>query len=141
MKDKNSNNSNILSRIEPRGGLREAILDRIEMAERQRALYKIVFCSVTMPLSLVGFATAVYYTYTACVSSGFFSYLALAFSDGRALTSAFGDFILSIVETVPLLQITALFGALFVVISLSKMAVIAVSDILHINHSVKNYGY
>ena len=101
----------LFSVIEPSDVLKKNILDKIEREETKKAMYKIVFSSL---LSLLSVSTLVIFV-TSIIKdtyqSGLYDYLLLMISDGSSLLSYWQAYSMSIIESLPILQITVALGS------------------------------
>ncbi len=131
---KNYINTNVylaLDDINPPADLKNKILKSIETAiERKNKNRKIIGFSVfsVSIISFIGFAVNLF---NALELSGFSAYLSLIFSDSKLVLGNFGEFALSLVDSLPFFAIT---------ITLVSMLVIFIS-IRYATNSKKELSY
>ncbi len=101
--------------INPGPDLRSRILLRIKKAENAAEMKRKIFGFSFMAVSLSSFAYFSMNVVTELSNSGFYKYFSLIFTDGKFVLSNFGDYFLTIVDSIPFLEmtiITALIAAI-----------------------------
>lgn len=86
--------------------LHNTIVRRISDEERRRARVFLISSTAMGILSLCGIASSIYFVVQGLYQSSFYSYFSLLMSDPDASLLYWREFGLSLVETVPLLEIT-----------------------------------
>lgn len=102
--------------IEPKTDLLERVLMRITLLERRAAQIRLAFFSLSATLSLVGVIFSLRFVWSALLESGFIEYLSLAASDWSTVALYGKEFALTLIESLPLLGITLLLSATFVLL-------------------------
>jgi hypothetical protein len=96
--------------------LQASILRCIEDASRKKAARWLVVDSVMAFVSLASFVVSAYYLLNDFYRTGFYTYLSLFFSDGSFVLSAWKDFLLTLIESVPLTSVTVFLLILFILL-------------------------
>lgn len=125
-------NRQIFNTIEPSENLKVSILNRIQTEERKQALYRIVFSSA---ISLASVSTIVFFVNNIikdAYTSGLSQYLSLLFSDGASVLSYWQSYLMSIIESLPIIPITITVASIWVFMW-------SVNSILEINNRIKFY--
>src|ERR1019366_6480855 len=107
----------LLSRLpeaEPSAGVITAVMGRIQHARIVRARLHATLHISLITLAVIAFVPAIGNLIASASHSGFSSYISLAISDGGSMLGSWQSFILSIVETVPLLEIGVILGILLI---------------------------
>jgi len=110
------NNDHYFNIIEPSTNLRNSVIHAIKMEETKKAVYNIVFNSI---ISLVSISVAVVYMINIikdAYKSGLSEYLSLIFSDGTSLISYWQTYVLSVVESLPIIQITVVVASMGILV-------------------------
>jgi hypothetical protein len=105
------NKNQLFNTIEPNENLKNSIIIKIKKEEMKRAMYKIVFSSF---VSFASVSMAIIFAINIvkdAYQSGIFEYLSLLFSDGMSLVSYWQSYAMSIVESLPVFQITVVFAS------------------------------
>jgi hypothetical protein len=98
--------------VEPGDSLKISILNKIKREEVKKTIYKIVFSSV---LSFFSISVAFIYAINVIkdfYQSGLSEYFSLIFSDGASLVTYWQSYIMSIVESLPIIPITILVASI-----------------------------
>ena len=100
--------------VEPRDELKNLIIKSIKVEERKKTIRNMVFSSV---VSLASISMAVIFVINIikdAYQSGLSEYLSLLISDSSSVLSYWKVYTMSIVESLPILQITILFASIWV---------------------------
>jgi hypothetical protein len=106
--------NHLFSVVEPRESLRTSIINKIKREEIKRTIYKIAFSSV---VSLASVSIAVIYAINIvkdAYQSGLSEYLSLLSSDGALIASYWQTYVMSIVESLPIIPITIVVASVWV---------------------------
>ena len=106
-----------LAHVEPPRGLAESIVARIMRERRRGAQMRIFFLAASACVSCAVFVPALQEAGREFSQSGFYQYFSLAFSDGSALFASWKEFSLLLAESLPLMGITLVLAALFVLLA------------------------
>jgi hypothetical protein len=104
-----ANKNKFLEMIEPSKKLKTSIMNKIEKEEMKMAMYRIVFGSIA---SLASISVAVIFVTNIirdAYQSGLSQYLSLIFSDGSSLVNYWQTYMMSVVESLPIIGITMAF--------------------------------
>ena len=104
----------LFSMVEPSDKLKTTILKTIKREEIKRSVYRLVFSSV---LSLASIIIAFVYMvniFNDFNQSGISEYLSLIYSDGALLMNYWQIYVMSIVESLPIIPITILVASVWV---------------------------
>jgi hypothetical protein len=97
------------TKIEPKVGLRERIINSINQEETYIAR-KYLYLSISMAVfSLAGMILFTRYVLQGFYESSFYSYVSLVFSDSDIIIQYWREFLLLATETLPLVYITFMF--------------------------------
>ena len=124
----------LFSMVEPSKNLKISILNKIKLEEMKMAIYKKVFSSVA---SLASVSLAIIFIIDIikdAYQSGLSEYLSLLFSDGASLISYWQSYAMSIIESLPILQITIVFASIWVFAW-------SLSTVLSSQKSIKSISY
>ncbi len=114
-----TNNTNIhfiLKEIDPPQNLKAKIFQRIEtVIERKNRNRKIIGFSI-FSVSIISFIELIIYTVHAFQKSGFSAYASLIFSDSKLVLENFGQFALSLVDSLPFFAITVTLISILVIL-------------------------
>ena len=99
---------------EPQGDLSLSILHNVIIREKRIAKIKLYIFSFVGFLSVVGFVPAIKALLTQFTQSGFYEYLSLAFSSGSNLSLYWKELMMSLVESLPVINIILLLGIVFI---------------------------
>jgi hypothetical protein len=106
----------------PNQALYDKVIFAVNKEETKVAKIKIGIFSITSLISVSAFILSFRYLYESMVSSGFIKFVSLAFSDGLSVFKYTGDYLLSIVDSLPSVElILFLFVALISFVSVSYM--------------------
>lgn len=117
-----------LKQIEPPKRLHLGILLRISFAQRRFARIKMALSSLVALFSFVLMVFDVQYIASGFAKSGFYQYFTLIFSDTGAVLSYWKEFSMSLAESMPLFELTALFAVTFVLLGALKFAIDAMKN-------------
>lgn len=112
-----------LERLEPSDKLRAGILARIDFERSRSARIRLAFLGIASAASLAAMIPSFQYVAREFYQSGFYQYLSLLFSDSGAVLASWKVFALSLVEALPLAEITIFLVAVFVFLVSVKLAV------------------
>lgn len=99
----------------------EKIMARIETERKKISLKrKTIGFSLVLAVSLAGLIPSIKMAYTGFVDSGFYQLFSLAFSDTSIIMAYWQNFVLSLLESLPLTGILATGISLFVVLGSLK---------------------
>jgi hypothetical protein len=104
----------LFSTIEPSQTLKCSIINKIKIEESKRTIYKMVFSSV---VSLASVSTAVIFVINIikdASQSGLSEYLSLMFSDGASIISFWQTYVMSIMESLPIIPITIVVASIWI---------------------------
>jgi hypothetical protein len=107
-------NKQLFDIVEPNINLKSSIMKTIEKAEMKKTIYKMVSGSV---LSLVSIFAVVFYTiniFNDAQTSGLSEYLSLIVSDSALVMSYWQTYIMSIVESLPIVPITIVVASVWI---------------------------
>ena len=96
----------IFNMIEPSENLKVSIINMIKKEESKRNIYKIVFGSVLSMSSILIMVISIISIVNDAYQSGLSSYLSLIFSDGASIATYWQSYIMSVVESLPIIPIT-----------------------------------
>ena len=116
IKHRMESKNKLFSLIEPSENLKNSIINIIRYEERKKAIYKIVFSSV---VSLASISLAIFYAISIVkdfYQSGLSDYISLIFTDGTSLISYWQSYFMSILESLPILQITIVFASMWALV-------------------------
>jgi len=104
----------LFSIIEPSKNLKISIMNKIRKEEIKKTIYKIAFSSIlslgSVAMSIIFIMNVIKDTY----QSGLYEYLSLIASDGALVISYWKTFTMSVVESLPILQITMVFTSVWI---------------------------
>ena len=102
-------------------GLEGQVLARIGREQKKLAQRKLLIFGLVDVFSATGLVATGFYLANLLASSGFYNYLSLLWSDGGAPASYWQELLLSLVESLPLLGLTAFLAVvLILMLSLAK---------------------
>jgi len=102
-------------------GLMALVLVRLQREQKKRARRNLLIFGLADVFSATGLMTTCFYSANLLASSGFYNYLSLLWSDGGAVALYWRELLLSLIESLPLLGLTAfLVVVLVLIISLAK---------------------
>ena len=99
---------------EPRFELSRDISRNIIKHEKRIIRIKLYLFSIVGSLSLVGFIPVLKTLFDGFTQSGFYEYFSLVFSSGSNLLSYWKELALSLIESLPILNIIFLFSLVFI---------------------------
>ena len=100
--------------IEPREELKNSITKIIKKEERKKTIQNMVFSSVVSLASILMVVIFVINIIKDAYQSGLSEYLSLLISDSSSVLSYWKVYTMSVVESLPILQITILFASIWV---------------------------
>lgn len=103
----------VFAPIDPPEHLFPQILRRITLLEHRAARLRFALFSGTTTISLLLMVAATRYAWGSFAQSSFSSYASLLTSDGSAVLLYWKEFAFSLIESVPLMGLTALLAAIF----------------------------
>jgi len=103
--------------------LSQAVLSRISRHSRRTARVKVAVLGFFALAAFLSIIPAVGLMVRGFQQSGFLQYFSLLFSDGRSVMASWQEFVLSLAESLPVVGITAVLGATFVL--LASVALVA----------------
>jgi hypothetical protein len=109
----NSDYNSLLSRLptlEPRAGLEHEIMAKIYIIQERRVRIRASLYGLTTIVSLASLYPAFELLATKANESGFSEYVSLVGSDGTGLLGSWKDFLFSVVESAPMLEISLVLG-------------------------------
>ena len=106
-----------LTELEPPQRLLGGIVMRIILERQRHAWVRVMVWTAGTMGALAGLVPAFHYAGQELAQSGFYQYLSLLFSDGGVLlANSWREFALSLAESLPLMGITFVLAALFVLL-------------------------
>ena len=106
---------------EPAGDFLNRVMERIRREEKLAAAKRrIIFFSAGFVGSLVVFIPVFSSTQAEVAKTGFFRVLSLIFSDFGAVMSFFNQYLLSLLETLPVINIILLFAIILIILEFAK---------------------
>ncbi len=119
--EKFSENFNL---VEPPAGLFDKIMYRIEKEKKILTLRRrIIIFSFGLIGSAVAFIPAFAHARSGFVESGFYSFFSLLFSDTEVVLTYWGNFLQSLLETLPVVGLAALLATVAVFLESLKMLI------------------
>lgn len=106
------NKNQLFSTVEPSENLKVSIIKEIKKREIIRAVYKIAFSSA---VSLTSVSVAIIFVVNVVkdfYQSGLYEYISLMFSDGTSLISYWQTYLISVAESLPIIQITVVLASI-----------------------------
>jgi len=107
---------NNMSQVEPPIRLKGLILRRIEMEKSRLMKRKMVLIYSGLSLSSGAFLFVFFSFGNAILKSDFWNLLSLIFSDAEVVISHWSDFVLSLLETLPVVSITVILIPVFAIL-------------------------
>jgi hypothetical protein len=114
---------NSLRPMEPAKGLSLAILLRIRRHEERIARFKFFFLSLLSVISGTSLFHAVSYALRGFAETGFYEYLSLLSSDGFMILPYWKEFTFTMIETVPVFEISLVLAILYALLESLKSAI------------------
>jgi hypothetical protein len=112
------NLSRIMNDVEPPKGFGDLLVSEINNLEVKRNKTRLIFGSIVSIASLFALLPSVIYTFSELAQSNFYNYLSLLSSDWQTVMSNWKIFMISLLESVPILPlIFTLVSILFLVVS------------------------
>jgi len=108
------NKNQIFDMIEPSPLLKSSIIIKIKRAEIKRVIYQIVLSSVVSIFSILMSVVFILNIITDAYQSGLSEYISLIFSDGILITSYWQTYLMSVVESLPIILITITVASIWV---------------------------
>lgn len=112
-----------LEQIEPSQKLRAGVLARIDFEKRRSARIRLAFFGAVAVTSLVAIIPSFQYVAREFSQSGFYQYLSLLFSDSGFILASWKEFSASLVESLPLFEITIFLATVFTLLFSARSAV------------------
>jgi hypothetical protein len=125
-----------IGKIEPSENLEGRILRSIAAERLQAVRRKLAYARVGMAFSAAGLMYAFSVFGRAFLKSDFWNLTKLAFSDGSTVTSHFGNFALSLLETLPVVEISAMLVPVFALLMIASWNFKFSNNSLRHNHSI-----
>ncbi len=107
----------------PSEELYRTVIARIRWEERRSARKRLLLWSAASLCACAGLVPASGYAMQELQQSGFYSYLSLLFSDASLVFASWKEFLLLLTESLPIVEITVLAGALFAFLGTMHAAV------------------
>jgi hypothetical protein len=114
---------NTLKTKEPSKELFEGILLRVETEDVRQARTRLGFLGVVSLTSFVALVPAFQYALNGFYQSGFYQYFSLLFSDGATLLPYWKEFAFSLIETLPIVEITAFLIVVLILLESTKSVI------------------
>jgi len=105
---------NSITEIEPPKGLKQAVLQRLEKEKMKKLARELLYFRVGFVFFAVFSVVAGAVFGKEVLSSEFFSIASLAFSDMRIVAAMWQDYMLLLLETLPIVSITAILLPVFI---------------------------
>lgn len=113
-----------LAPVEPPAGLLAGILAKVER-EQQKAFVRrkrhFFFTSLTLLVSAISLVQIFQMVQAGFSESGFFNFFSLLFSDFSVVVSYWDNFIISLLETLPVIKLTLLFAVILIFLEMLKL--------------------
>lgn len=111
-----------VSQVEPEQNLFERIVSRIKLEEKfVYVKSKLIFFSCGVVASLVAFILSAISTHTEIIKSGFSNFFSLIFSDFQVVMANWQSFGISLIETLPIVNVVILLVTASIFILLLKV--------------------
>lgn len=107
---------------EPPEGLLARTLDRLEKAKQRRAFKRLTLFSLGLIASATALVPLGRMFYVEVSASGFWQFFSLLFSDFGAVMAVWQNFILTLLETLPVFSLAGFLAAIFVFLELLKFS-------------------
>ncbi len=123
--------------------LAERIIVRLSSYEQKRARRNIVLFSVLSVGSAIGAVFSWEYAQQAFTSSSFFQFFSLIFSDGKIVLANLGDYLWSLAESIPALNIALLLSSVLLCVVSAVFLISAIKRNYHGNittHSSRRFA-
>lgn len=101
------------NQIEPPAELLNKVFSRLKHEQKRARIKKIAFFSVGILSSVFIFVPMLISTIAEVQESGFAYIVSLVFSDFQAVITVWDDFLLSVLETLPIIHIAILFASIY----------------------------
>ncbi len=108
------NKKRLFNIIEPSENLKNSIINKIKKEEMKMTIYKIVFSSA---ISLVSVSMIIIFAVNIikdAYQSGLSEYISLLFSDGAGMASYWQTYVMSIMESLPIIPITIFVASVWI---------------------------
>jgi len=112
----------------PHPELESRILARVDMLRVRRARLQFAFATTVGISAFAGAIPALQFVTTELTQSGFFSYSALLFSDAGAIFSFWQEFLLTLIEALPVLAISLLVSMILIFVFALQIALSRLPD-------------
>ncbi len=116
-------------------GLLEKIMMKVSLKQRRRAIWEFVCSSLVFVATLGLLVPAVSAAHNAMVSSGFYQYIALIFSNFSEVMSSWQDFMFSLLESLPVFSIIVFLAILFFLLASLRYISRDAKILFHRHHS------
>jgi hypothetical protein len=103
--------------------LPDTIIKKIVVLERRRMRIRFALYSTTTLVALVALVPALQYVGIEMAQSGFSTYLSLIFSDSGTILASWKEFSTVLVESLPVIGVTLVFGILLTLLTSLRQAV------------------
>jgi len=110
MKDKNQ----LFNIVEPKNGLKTSIFSKIRALEMRKTINKVVLSSFFSLVSITSIVFFVINIINDASKSGLSQYLSLIFTDGKIIATYWQTYILSVVESLPIIPIAIVVASISV---------------------------
>jgi len=111
-----------LKTINPPSDLLGVILAKIDREIRRKAIIRFTLTSLTSIASLVGMIFAISFVSKEISQLGTYQYISLIFFDGNAILSYWKEFVMLVVESLPVTGMIAVLVATFTLLGSVKIA-------------------
>jgi hypothetical protein len=112
-----------VEKIEPKKGLSSAVLSRIYKYRQRVARIKFAILSLISVASGTALFPVVSYALSSLTETGSYEYLSLLFSDGVAILPYWKEFAFTIIETIPVFEISMVLAVTYALLQSLKLAV------------------
>lgn len=104
---------NKLEQIEPSEKLLAVIIERIDLLKRRSVRIRLAVFGTVATASLAGMIPSFQYVARGLYQSGFYEYISLLFSDSGTVLVSWKAFALSLIESLPFIEMTIFLAAVF----------------------------
>jgi hypothetical protein len=112
-----------MKQIEPKNGLKDLILQKIDLEKSRQIRRELAFSYLGIAVSFLAGVYALMYSGTTFLRSEFWSIFSLAFSDFAFVARSWNEFLYSLGETLPIINIVAILLPIFGVLLFLNMLV------------------
>ena len=114
-------NNQLFNIIEPKNELKKSIIGKIKALEMRNTINMVVFSSFISLASIASIVVFVINIINDASKSGLSQYLSLLFSDGKLIASFWQTYVLSVVESLPIIPIAIVVASISIFVwSLNK---------------------